>query len=276
MMKILVATGGAPHSEHAVRLGAEIARQTGAAITLLTVSKEAGPGVALAEQVVAAARRSLGPVPGPVHTRVRIGHPAEQILQEAEAGSYNLVIVGEKERHHLVTRFLLGATAERVLEHAPCPVLIAKGKAGPIRRILLCDSGGAQPPLLARLMAQLGDFIEGQPDITVLHVMSQISAGPGVKGSALRADAETLIEADSPEGRLLEQDVEILEEREAHAEPLVRHGGVVEEIVAEVESGNYDLLVIGGHRVAGWRRLLLDDLTHKILAQVALPVLVVR
>ena len=275
-MKILVATGGAAHSEKAVRMSRLVARATGAALTILAVSKEANAGVAAAEKIVAAAQASLGEMPGRVETKVRIGHPAEQILREAEEGQYNLVIVGEKERHHLVTRFLLGSTAERVVEHAPCPVLIAKVEVKPIRRILLCDSGAADPPLLTRLMAQLGDFIEGQEDITILHVMSQMSAGPGVRGAALRADAESLIEAESPEGVLLERDVEFLEEWHAHAEPLVRHGQVVEEIVDEADCGEYDLLVIGGHRAEGWQRLLLDDLAHKILVQVALPVLVVR
>lgn len=275
-MKILVATGGAAHSGKAVRMSRLVARATGAALTILVVSKEAGAGLTAAEKIAEAARTSLGAMPAPVETKVRVGHPAEQILQEAEAGDYNLVIVGEKERHHLVTRFLLGSTAERVVEHAPCPVLIAKGEVKPIRRILLCDSGAADPPLLTRLMAQLGDFIEGQEDITILHVMSQMSAGPGVRGAVLRADAESLIEAESPEGALLERDVELLEERHAHAEPLVRHGAVVEEIVDEADCGRYDLLVIGGRRTEGWQRLLLDDLAHKILTQVALPVLVVR
>ena len=273
-MKVLVATGGAAHSERAVHLSAEVVRVTGAALTVLAVAREAGAKRA-AHNIVEAARHSLGALPGPVETKVRVGHPAEEILQEAEEGAYNLIVVGEKERHQLVTRFLLGSTAERVVEHAPCPVLIAKGEAKPIRHILLCDSGTAEPPLLARLTTQLGDLIEGQ-DITVLHVMSQMSAGPGVRGAALRADAESLMEAESPEGTLLERDVEILEEWHAHAEPLVRHGRVVEEIVDEAGCGAYDLLVIGAHQTEGWRRWLLDDLAHKILAQVALPVLVVR
>lgn len=275
-MKILIATGGTPDAEQAVRLGAEIGRATGAALTVLTVSKEAGPAVEAAREIAEGAGRRLGTLPGVVESRVRVGHPAEEILREAEEGGYNLLIVGEKERHHLLSRFLLGSTAERVVEHAPCPVLVARGSRASIRRILLCDSGMAEPPLLERLTAQLGEFIAGQQAITLLHVMSQMSAGPGVPGAALRADAETLIAAESPEGELLERDVEILETWGAQAEPLVRHGRVVAEIVEEAATGEYDILVIGGHQAEGWRRLLLDDLAHQILAQVTLPVLVVR
>jgi nucleotide-binding universal stress UspA family protein len=50
----------------------------------------------------------------------------------------------------------------------------------------------------------------------------------------------------------------------------------VDEILAEARSGDYDLVVIGAHRGAGWERLLLDDLAHQIIEQMDRPVLVVR
>ena len=54
------------------------------------------------------------------------------------------------------------------------------------------------------------------------------------------------------------------------------HGLVVDEILAEARDGDYDLVVIGTHRGEGWRRILLDDLAHQIIAQVDRPVLIVR
>jgi nucleotide-binding universal stress UspA family protein len=92
----------------------------------------------------------------------------------------------------------------------------------------------------------------------------------------LRADAEELIETEAPEGVLLKQDVQILEKLGLHPFPRVRHGLVVDEILAEAHDGDYDLVVIGAHRGEGWRRILLDDLTHQIIAKLDRPVLVVR
>jgi nucleotide-binding universal stress UspA family protein len=57
---------------------------------------------------------------------------------------------------------------------------------------------------------------------------------------------------------------------------MVRHGLVVEEILAEAQCGDYDLVVIGAHRGEGWRRILLDDLAHEIINYVDRPILVVR
>jgi nucleotide-binding universal stress UspA family protein len=56
----------------------------------------------------------------------------------------------------------------------------------------------------------------------------------------------------------------------------VRHGLVVDEILAEAQRGDYDLVVIGAYRSEGWQRILLDDQAHKIIVQLDRPVLVVR
>ncbi len=59
----------------------------------------------------------------------------------------------------------------------------------------------------------------------------------------------------------------------------IRHGSVLEEILTEVESGGYDLVVIGAHYIPGddpFRGLLLDDLTDQIISQCPENVLVVR
>jgi len=282
-MRILIATDGSPSAEAALRFGNHTlgALRDSEPPTILTVVKHEADRPQ-ADPLLAHARELLEPLP--VRTLVRVGHPAEEIIHEAEEGDYDLVIVGERQDHNPVTRFLLVSTAVRVAEHAPCPVIVAKGKIGPIRRILLCDSGAeipstrlrAGPPLLGRFTAQLAELIEGEEEITVLHVMSQISAGPGVRGKQLRARAKELIEEHTPEGELLERDVRVLDRPGIHPRPKIRHGLVVDEILAEAKSGDYDLVVIGAYRGAGWRRILLDDLARKITIQLDRPALVVR
>jgi nucleotide-binding universal stress UspA family protein len=275
MMKILVATGGAPHSEKALQFTAELVQKTEGTVTIVTVVKQER----LRPQGESILTRALTILPPHIYqsqTRLRIGHPAEEIVREAEQGQYNLIVVGEREQHDLVTRFILGSTAERVVAHAPCPVLIAKGQVGPLRRLLLCDSGISDPSLLSRLTHQLPRLLRQEEEVTVLHVMSQIGAAPGIPGSQLRATAEELITAHAPEGELLERDLAILQKYNITCRPKVRHGLVVDEIVAEARTDGYDLVVIGAHRDAGWQSLLLDDLSHQIITHVNRPILVVR
>ncbi len=62
----------------------------------------------------------------PVITRIRIGSPAAQALSVLDAEStFDLVVVGSHGRTGL-RRALLGSVAERIVRHAPCPVLVAR------------------------------------------------------------------------------------------------------------------------------------------------------
>jgi nucleotide-binding universal stress UspA family protein len=218
----------------------------------------------------------LGPDNAYARTRARFGRLAEQVLREAEEEDYDLIIVSERLRPSGVVPRLFGSAAWTVAERAPCPVLIVKGQARPLRHLLLCDSGALSPTLLDRFTARLAPLLDPQQQITILHVMSQISAGPGVRGVQLRADAEELMAEQSPEGELLRTDLEILEGADLHARAKVRHGLVVDEILEEASSGDYDLVVIGAHPDQGWRRFLLDNLARRLLARLDRPVLVMR
>lgn len=274
-MRILVATGGAAHSIVALTFAAHLALVSGAALTVITVVKreEERPK---ALGILDRARLVLDPLNVRCDTLVRVGHPAEEILRESESGRYDLVVVGEKQHHSLRTRFILGSTALRVVEHSPCPAVVVKGQIGPIDHILICDSGVSDEPLIDRIAAQVPALLRGAKKITVLHVMSQIGASPNLVTNALQEDTESLIEQHTPEGSLLQRDVELLEDRGYEATPKVRLGPVVEEILAEAHEGAYSLVVIGAHRGTGWRRILLDDVAHQIIVHLDRPVLVVR
>ena len=60
-----------------------------------------------------------------------IGKAAEEITAEATEWGADLIILGPSRRSDFATR-LFGSVTQRVLKHAPCPVLVAApaGKAG--------------------------------------------------------------------------------------------------------------------------------------------------
>src|SRR5688572_24349997 len=273
-MRILMTSRGGSYSELALSFGVHLANRVGGSLTLVMAIKQQADR-SQAEVAQARARQQLGSRGVELQTKIRLGHPAEETIREAEEGGYDLLIVGERQHQGLMTRFL-GSTTQRIVEQAPCPVIIAKGKIGPIQRILLCDSNLEEPSLLRRLIAQLADLVRGEEEVAILHVMSQISAWPGVPGKQLRANAEELIREHSPEGQLLERDLHLLERFKLQSVPKIRHGLVVDEILAEAREGDYDLVVIGSHQGRGWQRILLDDLAHQIIIQMDRPILVVR
>lgn len=275
-MRLLITTGGSPHSETALRLATHLLHERPIAEkpTILTVIKQEADR-SQANIILAQAGELWEPRVSGVQTKVRIGRRAEEIIREAQEGHYDLVIMGKRPAHRLITRFL-GSTATRVMEKAPCPVIIVKGEPAPVHRILLCDSGAQSPSLLSRFSRELAELFAGEMEIIVLHVMSQISAGPGVTGKQLRASADELIQEHAPEGELLVQDIQTLQRANVQAYAKVRHGLVVDEILEEARSGDYDLVVIGTYRREGWWRFLLENLARQIIAQIDRPVLVLR
>lgn len=270
-MRILVATGGSPHSDVAVRLGGLIHQMTGGTLAILTVIKTETER-AQAEAVISRAKTLTADL-STAQTLILLGKPAEEIVREAKAEAYDLIILGERVQHGLTQRFL-APTGERVIARMPCPVMIARGQPRPLRRVLVCEAGRS-PSLLTRLLNRLSLLLQHVDELTVLHVMSQIAAAPGVPGWELRADAQELMEKHTPEGSLLEDDLARLEALNVRLEAKVRHGLVVREILAEAYSGDYDLVVIGAHQGKGWERFLLDDLARELIRNADRPLLVV-
>ena len=58
-------------------------------------------------------------------TQYLVGDPAETICRFADEGHYDLVVIGNRGRG-LFTELLLGSVSHKVIQHAPCPVLVIR------------------------------------------------------------------------------------------------------------------------------------------------------
>ena len=56
-------------------------------------------------------------------SRVEVGTPAETVISMAEREKFDLIILGSRGYSQL-RRLIVGSVADKVIEHAPCPVLI--------------------------------------------------------------------------------------------------------------------------------------------------------
>lgn len=291
-MRILLCTGGSPHGQAALRLGASLAKGSPEAATLLgVVERPADRGHV--ERALEEGREWLAGAPEP-QIQIREGHASEEILAEAALEPYDLLIVGTRGRRG-ITRFLLGSTAERIVRQASVPVLLVQGDREPIRRVLVCTAGGEPGLASVELAGRVAKLAGAQ--VTVLHVMSQVLATPvlpharalqvmpqipappdepGGKFADLKASADQLIGGRSPEGIHLKQALAILAEMAVPAEARVRHGLIIDEILTEIHEGDHDLVVVGAREAEGWTRFLLNDLSKQIIDCTDRPVLVAR
>jgi nucleotide-binding universal stress UspA family protein len=78
------------------------------------------------DKQLARAEAALRGVAGRVERSTVVGQPAVEILAAADEGA-DLVIVGARGLGTL-GRLVLGSVSDRVVDHAPCPVLVVKPK----------------------------------------------------------------------------------------------------------------------------------------------------
>jgi len=72
---------------------------------------------------------SLGAADRPAVTEIRSGDAARGLIEVAEDEGTDLIVVGS-HGPGVLEQFLLGSVSQQVLSHAPCSVLIVRGKPG--------------------------------------------------------------------------------------------------------------------------------------------------
>jgi nucleotide-binding universal stress UspA family protein len=140
---ILVAVDGSQAASEALEEAIELARDTGARLTLISVAvpfrwRLPSPHMApfptegeLAREAQDVADRAAALVPDdvPVSTVVRSGPAVKAILDRVEQGEHDLVVMGSRGLG-LAGSLLLGSVSRAVLTHSAVPVLIHPARAG--------------------------------------------------------------------------------------------------------------------------------------------------
>lgn len=137
--KILVPTDFSHNADRAMHMAVELAKGYGASILLVHVYDVAPyaipEGLPLYEtyqitqlrdvfdkQLSEAKQRAEQAGATQVETELLQGSAYREIVRRAEEGRFGLIVMGTHGRTGLA-HMLLGSVAEKVLRHAPCPVL---------------------------------------------------------------------------------------------------------------------------------------------------------
>ena len=192
----------------------------------------------------------------PCNPKVAVGDPADEILNEANKGYYDLIVLGTQGRS-MLRGFLLGAVHTKILHHAEQPVLILRNFR-PIQKILVAYRGSSCDQEALEFIAPL--FARKKPEITIMHVReTEWGEPPEFAESCLLTGEETL--------------------REYGFTPLKKtaQGDFVDEILKAVAVERYDLLVLGayGHRRPKYLKVLSDEALN-LVRLTTRPVLVFR
>ena len=127
--KILVAIDGSENAKKALNHAVQLASRIKANITLLNVQRSTlyklKPSVAkdVGERILSRASNEVKEVK--FDKKLEFGNPAETVINVAEKGNYDLIIVGRRGLS-TVKRFFLGSVSDDVSHHAKCSVLIIR------------------------------------------------------------------------------------------------------------------------------------------------------
>ncbi len=204
------------------------------------------------------------------------GRPASSIVDEAGGMNADLVVVGSRG-HGTIATMLLGSTAAEVVDHAPCPVLVARDRA--IGTVAFADDGSSAARGAEAVIAAWPIFRASHVHVvTVAEVALPVAVGftPGLYDQVLesytrsadQAREETADEAETAAHRLAAAGLE--------ADAMALEGDAAAEIVRFAEARKIGTIVMGSRGRTGLARLIMGSVARNVLVHAHSSVLIVR
>jgi nucleotide-binding universal stress UspA family protein len=137
-VKILAAYDGSAEARNALKWAGQLAKGEGEhTVTVIGVVPTLEATVPIADAVdpssgagkvraqLDAAKELLDKMGVSATTIIKAGNPSEEILDLAEGGDYEVIVVGNRGVGG-ARRFLMGSVSERVVRHSSKPVLVVR------------------------------------------------------------------------------------------------------------------------------------------------------
>jgi universal stress protein A len=296
LKNILVPTDLSEDSAKAVKYAAALAQEFDSVVWLLNVS-EIMPAFTGVEGVAIAMdpREELGraeermaefaakhvPAGVSVTSLVRQGRFVDEVSALAKDRSIDLVVISTHARTGW-SRTIYGSLAERVLHHAPCPVLIVRED----ERDFFEEEIGVDGPARLRLRKIVAPL-----DLTACSKKTLRYAEAFAMTFGAELFCVHVIEPEKPkiviETEALEKKHELAAGREFSArlqqlnssvrmQSEIRHGLPHCEIVSAADERGADLIIMGEHCRSAARRFLVGSTADRVLESAHCPILVVR
>jgi nucleotide-binding universal stress UspA family protein len=290
-VNVLFATDGSKSAEQARELVASIDWPAPSHIEVLHVDQlftedlqvPAGQYSAAHEKLraeltseIEAVKESLSRSGREVKTNVVINRPATGILAEARRTNADLIVMGSHGRGTLASA-VLGSVSAEVVDHAPCPVLIARTPR--ITRVVLAHDGsdGARQ---AEEVITMWHFLQRLPvrvvsawSLAPSYVSLDAMGGGFISGDLYQQLIDDIREertgnASEAAGRLAENGVQATAE--------VGDGPTAQTVISAAKEFGAELIVVGSRGESGLPRLLLGSVARSVLFNAPCSVLITR
>ena len=198
---------------------------------------------------------------------------AEQVIPREARKRGGLVVLGRLSRPPL-RRWLAGRSIRRLLSEISSPILYVPRACLPLKRMLVCLGGLGYEVNAEQLGIRAG--VIAQAEVTLLHVAPPVD----LEYPAARVEREhwrDLEKTDSLTGRHVRLALDAARSAGLAATLKARQGNIIEEILAEIRQGHYDLVCMGStYSSHGLRHLYGPNVTEEVAEQAPCPVLIAR
>lgn len=281
LKEILVASDLSPRADVALSRGLALARVDAARVRIVHAVDDDQPpaGILSAKQTAQALLAQqledlAEDLETPPDTLIRIGDPADAILDAADGRGPDLVVMGAHRRRALQDVFV-GTTIERVMRRSPFPVLMAQIPPDrPYRKVLVAVDMSEASGRAAEIALRLG-FLD-DADITFLHAFLPLARGmmiyAGVEREAIEREGE---DERKRKRNDLSGFLSGLHMDGARYRALLEEGPASDVILQLVEREAPDLLVIGARGESSLKRVLLGSVAQEVLRSIGIDTLVV-
>jgi nucleotide-binding universal stress UspA family protein len=209
------------------------------------------------------------------------GAVAPTILKRAPKRD-GLLVVGSQGLDAL-DRFMLGSISTKLIQHASCPVLVVKGGAVSLQRIVLAiDGSEASGKALDFMLAKFQpDRLTGKGGrlpirVSVIHVTPPRPLAPFDIGTTIPWTKYRGLKEKETGRRLVEQSVRRLIAAGFKAKPVSLQGNPAEQIMQAASQGHADLIVMGAKGLGAVDRFFLGSVSTRVVQHANCAVLVVR
>jgi nucleotide-binding universal stress UspA family protein len=283
-MRVLLATDGSDEASSALRTASRLLKRTDLEAHVLYVAPHITKRdyqhrlAAETKRVLEDAKRVLSEEGIDALTLCETGSPAKVIMQEAE--DYDLSVLGAKGKD-VRSNVGLGPVASRLVEHATGCVLIGREPPGDRQARILVPLDGSDGSRKA-LNALAGYFDLESAEITLLHVLETLWLPLDEDESGLEVSPESK-EKDPVTHELRREAEQLLTQAQVRILPQhpgvttsIREGIPANEILAEADQGEYDLVVVGATGATDMKHSVLGSVSSKVAWNAPCSVLVVR
>jgi nucleotide-binding universal stress UspA family protein len=206
------------------------------------------------------------------HLELHEGHAEDIIPRKAKEKDF-LTVITPLGRPPL-RRLFLGRSFHQLMADISGPILYVPSACIPPTHIIICLGGLRYGATAENLGLEIASRVK--VPVTLLHVVPPIDLDYP-ESRNVRDNLDHLMDTDTLLGRTLRQALDEANKAVPKADIKIRQGNVVEEILSEVKSGNYDLVCMGsqysGH---GLRQFYAPNVTDEVADVIGCPVLTVR